>query len=376
MPTSQARCKVAASRDNPLVTEWPASEKANLEALLRQGSVVVAYSGCSLRVLPQCRVRGSYQWRRTTTSTDMVEIRDSDELYAKLPLGAASLEGELQRSGRLAVQTTVSGQMQLTSYDPRGTAQGGYCQGATHVVSALSVGAFKLHSGGAATAGGSAGIAGIGAGAKSSSEQVTMREAGTPARCEQSTDAAPHAECASPIQIFLQPLPTTIADRGPPGTVKVKFQPVRPMERWDVMSGEDQTLCTTPCERWVDPGVPYTLKHDPGWWARNEYFDIPDLRPFASEEKLEISIEPRNSAKLVGGILTTVFGGIGALTGLALVGAGCGKDKPELCTAGWITMPIGLLALAPGIWLIVDSKGAVHVSPLGQAAGGFAPRAW
>ena len=111
MPATQARCKVAASRENPLVTEWLASEKANLEALLRQGAVVVAYSGCSLKLLPQCRVRGAYQWRRTTTSTDTLEIRDADELYAKLPLGAVSLEGELQRSGRLAVQTTVSGQL-------------------------------------------------------------------------------------------------------------------------------------------------------------------------------------------------------------------------------------------------------------------------
>src|SRR6266496_2865706 len=91
MPIQQARCRVAASRENPLVTEWPASEKANLEALMRQGSVVVAYSGCNLRVLPQCRVRGAYRWRRTTTATDMVEIRDADELYAKLPIGAASL---------------------------------------------------------------------------------------------------------------------------------------------------------------------------------------------------------------------------------------------------------------------------------------------
>ena len=74
MPATQARCKVAASRENPLVTEWPASEKANLEALLRQGAVVVAYSGCSLKLLPQCRVRGAYQWRRTTTSTDTLEI--------------------------------------------------------------------------------------------------------------------------------------------------------------------------------------------------------------------------------------------------------------------------------------------------------------
>src|SRR5437870_5060494 len=87
-PGDQARCRIAANQENPLVTEWPASEKANLEARLREGSVVVSYSGCALRMLPRCRARGAYQWRRTTTSTDVVEIRNSDELYAKMPVGA------------------------------------------------------------------------------------------------------------------------------------------------------------------------------------------------------------------------------------------------------------------------------------------------
>src|SRR5258708_29003817 len=94
----QTKCKVAASHENPLVTEWPASEKANLEALLGQGTVVVTYSGCTMRLLPQCHATGKYVWHRTTSASDTVEIHDADELYAKLPLGAASLEGELQRS--------------------------------------------------------------------------------------------------------------------------------------------------------------------------------------------------------------------------------------------------------------------------------------
>src|SRR5688572_18181600 len=107
------KCRVAASQQSPLVTEWPASEKANLEALLRAGAVAVAYSGCNMRVLPQCQVRGGYRWQRTTPSTDNLEINNEDDLYARLPLGAASLEGELKRSGKLAVQTTVSGQLKL-----------------------------------------------------------------------------------------------------------------------------------------------------------------------------------------------------------------------------------------------------------------------
>src|SRR4029077_958345 len=85
-PAEQAKCRVAASQSSPLVTEWPASERANMEMLLRNGTVAFAYSGCSMRLLPECRVRGEYHWQRTTPSTDSLEINDSDELFAKLPL--------------------------------------------------------------------------------------------------------------------------------------------------------------------------------------------------------------------------------------------------------------------------------------------------
>jgi hypothetical protein len=89
VPSELARCKVSASQERPLVTEWPASEKANLESQLQRGGVVVSYSGCKMRVLSQCVAQGNYRWTRTTPATDYIEIKNEDELYAKLPLGAA-----------------------------------------------------------------------------------------------------------------------------------------------------------------------------------------------------------------------------------------------------------------------------------------------
>jgi hypothetical protein len=169
-------------------------------------------------------------------------------------------------------------------------------------------------------------------------------------------------ECASPIQVFLQPLPSTVVDRGPAGTVKVRFLPVRADEPWDVVVG-DRKLCTTPCERWVDPAMPYTLKYDPGFWQKNQYVEIPDLRAHASHERLEVRAEPRNGGEFVGGILVTTFAGIAVATGTALAAAGCSKGTGGLCTAGLITLPIGLVGLAPGVWMILDSKGSVRVTP-------------
>ena len=94
-----AKCSVAASREQPLVTEWPAPYKARLEAMLQAGAVAVEYSGCELKIVDRCRLAGSYAWKKTTLSTDTTDIEDEDDLYAKLPLGAAALSGQLKTSG-------------------------------------------------------------------------------------------------------------------------------------------------------------------------------------------------------------------------------------------------------------------------------------
>jgi hypothetical protein len=373
MPGDQARCHLAANQDNPLVTEWPASEKANLEGRLGEGAVVVSYSGCTLRMLPRCKAGGAYRWRRTTIATDDIEIHNADELYAKLPIGAASLEGELERSGKLDVQTSVSGQFLLSGFDPMATPKGAECEGATHVLGALSVGAFKLKSGGTAKVDASASFMGTAsAGGASESEQTIVREAGVPGHCEQATESAPDADCASPIQMFLQPLPASVVDRGPVGTVKVKFLPVRAEQEWDVVVG-DRTLCKTPCERWVDPAMPYTLKYDPGICQRNELIEVPDLRTQGGGERLLVRAEPRKDVEFLGGLMLSTFGGLGVVTGISLTAVGCGTKDSSMCTAGLITLPAGLALLAPGIWMIIDSKGVVHVTPMqAQIPAGFA----
>jgi len=356
-PSDQVKCRVARAPDNPLVTEWPASEKANLEARLREGTVVVAYSGCTMRLLPQCRASGRYLWRRTTTASDTVEIRDADELYAKLPLGAASLEGELQRSGRLAVQTTVAGQLQLAEFDPRSLPSDGSCLGASHVVGALSVGAFKLKSGGGATVRGGASVGTV-ASARGASEreESLVREAGSPDKCDLSTDGAADIGCASPVQVFLRPLPRLIADQGLPGFVKVRFLPVRGDPDWQIASG-DRILCATPCERWMDPAIPVTYRKD------KRLVDVPDLRQHPESNRLQIEAQPTRVPQLVLGIVGTSLFGAATVTGGTLTAVGFGGDVSGLKTAGLVTLSAGLLGLLPSIWAIATSGSEVTITP-------------
>lgn len=201
-----AKCSVAASREQPLVTEWPAPYKARLEALLQGGAVAVEYSGCDLKIVDRCRLSGSYAWKKTTLSTDTTDIQDEDDLYAKLPLGAATLSGQLRTAGSLHVQTTVSGQLHLVGKATEDATHGAECARATHLVTALSIGAFKLVAGGQAKVSGGAQVGNVGVGGSSAQSRSILRAAGDSGSCERATKDEPSPECKSPIQIFLTPI--------------------------------------------------------------------------------------------------------------------------------------------------------------------------
>jgi hypothetical protein len=183
-----------------------------------------------------------------------------------------------------------------------------------------------------------------------------MREAGSPDKCDQSTDAAADIGCASPVQVFLRPLPSSIADQGLPGFVKVRFLPVRGESSWQIASG-DRSLCSTPCVRWMDPAMPVSYRKD------RETIDVPDLREHPGSNHLQIEAHPTKQAQLVLGIVGTSLFGIAAVTGTALTSVGFGVGDPGLKGAGLITLPIGLLGLIPSIYAIATSGSDIVITP-------------
>jgi transposase len=363
VPAEQAKCRVAASQSSPLVTEWPASEKANLEVLLRNGTVAVAYSGCSMRLLPECRVKGEYHWQRTTPSTDALEINDSDELFAKLPLGAASLEGELKRSGKLSVKTTVSGQLRLENASVAEIPREGACAQATHLLSGLSLGAFALTAGGQKDSKLGASITLGEASAKTERSADLLRSAGDFDTCVQSTNDSPHVNCASPIQAFLTPLPGRTEEEGPPGTVKVDFVSADANSRWDVYA-DDVVICTTPCERYVSAERPVMLRaRDESFGGSPDRVSVLNLLDHSGEGRLQLQAHHTARGELATGLTFTALAGMGVLTGVTLTGVGYGLGESGMGKAGLITMAVSIPATLGSVWLILDSRARAEVVP-------------
>jgi hypothetical protein len=208
-PEGETKCKIATSQSEPLIVEWPSPARAKLEALSKsnKGLVAVRYSGCEMEVLGACKVQGTYGYTPLTPKRDHVTVRDADELYTKIPLGAARLEGTLQRAGQLDVSMTIVGRFASDTTDFT-SLEGPDCSRATHVVSALTVGAFDFFAGGDASIAGGASVMGAGAGGASHASRELLNSDGTEDRCNGATsnDPQPPDGCGAIVRLEVMPI--------------------------------------------------------------------------------------------------------------------------------------------------------------------------
>lgn len=240
----QARCGVSRSQARPLIIEWPSSDRGALEGLVERGAglVAVRYAGCEMELVRRCEVAGSYRYTGVEPKRDDQMFRSADELYAKIPLGAAQLEAELERHGALALEMTVVGHYEAAREQVTRAELRGECERATHVIAMVTVGAFKLSTAGGAEVSAGAGIAGgAGGGVSSTAERGFERSDGDPGRCGGGGDSAPPERCGALLRLEVEPIrePDEVAAQRerrpcPRGSVLVeggRFRPSTASER-------------------------------------------------------------------------------------------------------------------------------------------------
>ncbi len=218
--TGQSKCGVRKSSDKPLVVEWPAADRAALEARATRSLVAVRYEGCEMEVLTSCRALGEYRYLGLTQKREGVRIQNADELYAQLPVGAASLEGKLERAGQLNVDMVIVGRKEADKSEFTERDLEGRCEQATHVITGLTVGAFSFYAGASAELGGSVRVGNVGGGAGSSSEREVLRQDGDESACVAATtgDEVPPPGCGALLRVEVVPIEHTLASRPTSGT--------------------------------------------------------------------------------------------------------------------------------------------------------------
>ena len=128
---------------------------SSFESRAANDVVFVRYEGCDLQIVDGCSsdsVRGSFgsykpvEW--TSGSVESLDINNDGDLYAKLPLGAASLGGRVDGGEKFHMEYFVSGTRSATreSIHRGDIARVAACKNATHFVYAYNLGAFALGS--------------------------------------------------------------------------------------------------------------------------------------------------------------------------------------------------------------------------------------
>jgi len=214
----QSKCGVKKSGDKPLVIEWPAAERAALEARATRGLVAVRYSGCEMEVLTTCSASGAYEYVGLTQKTEGVRITNTDQLYAKLPIGAAGLEGKLERAGQLNVDMTIVGRREATETQFNERDLDGRCDDATHVVTGLTVGSFSFYTGKSAEVAAGATVGNVGAGVGSTTDQQVLKTDGDVEACgvSNTADTSPPEGCGALLRVEVVPIDRVFVNPSTP----------------------------------------------------------------------------------------------------------------------------------------------------------------
>ena len=200
------------AHDRPFVIEWDATDMSSFEARASADVIVVKYEGCDMKVLDSCvndSVKGSIgsykpvDW--TSGSLEVIDIKSDADLYAKLPLGAATIGGRVESGEQFHMEYFVSGTRAATRdavYAADLDKIPG-CKGATHFVYAFNLGAFALGSQSKIKGEVGGSYFGFGAGGSKSSENKAEKSGGVLASCR-AAGAKESQTCTVPIRLTLR----------------------------------------------------------------------------------------------------------------------------------------------------------------------------
>ncbi len=196
----ESRCQQGDRRLTPFVINWDATRQAELSAATEDSLVVVKMSGCSLDLVPSCRVPGEYRFRETSGNEQRLYVSSQDDLYAKLPLSVAELGATIGRKQAVSLRYFVRGVRYATAPALYRSQLGPGCEQATHFLLNYATGAYELDVAKDGSRGASAAALGAAAGARHADSRRVLYRAGNFGGCTAG------ARCDAPVRLRLLPI--------------------------------------------------------------------------------------------------------------------------------------------------------------------------
>lgn len=201
-------CKISANHTTPLVVDWNQDQRTEFEAELRQGTLVVVVYDCNeFRILSDCKLPGDYGYTGVTRKETVQHFEGDYEIGFNLPLnglGLASLGGKTAASSALDVALVTIGRRRSTRYRAARGDLSGECNGATHFVRGVQIGAFAVASSEKGRAAAAATLFQMSAGGHTAGAHRAVIVDGKADACKPDLDATnPPAECGAPLRVEL-----------------------------------------------------------------------------------------------------------------------------------------------------------------------------
>ena len=204
---SGATCHEVGDEGTPLIVDWPADRRLDLEAAMKDGAAIVHYDCNSFKLLTDChnKTKTPYGFIGTTKREQVVSLANGDEVKANLPLQGGSVGGGMSRGQTLDIGLMMIGKRATTAVDISRDELEGKCDGATHFVRSATVGAFAMQTGTAGEVKVAAKMFGIGASGASSSTLGMQSREGDPTACDSADSDAkdPPKKCGGLLRIQL-----------------------------------------------------------------------------------------------------------------------------------------------------------------------------
>ncbi|HKO47404.1 MAG TPA: hypothetical protein VJV79_06760, partial [Polyangiaceae bacterium] len=208
-----APCSAVRPQTEPDLMAWDPGSRSNLNRLRGEGVVAVRYEavGCNvkLELLSHC-IGTTSKYRFSPYSANQRKVaHNASELFAQLPVGAASLGADVKGGRALRTDYMLAGQYALPPDASFRAAdlKGVDCARATHVVSAIYVGAFVMGAGESRQMDAKSTLFGASLGASSSADVEVLSTEGDAEACAiAQRDGTESYRCAVPLRIGLEAL--------------------------------------------------------------------------------------------------------------------------------------------------------------------------
>lgn len=202
-------CVDVAAYGEPLIVDWRSKSRLDLELAMRSGVAVVSYDCHRFELLTDCQLKGSYSFAAVSRKEEVIQLKDSDEVKANLPVSGAKIGAGLERGASIDLALVLVGKKATTVTEAwREQLIGDSCQRATHFVRAATVGAFAVRKGSVGRARAAAELFEAEVSSGSSSERQSKMSDGSLQACRVSTprDPAPPDECRAAVRLELMPV--------------------------------------------------------------------------------------------------------------------------------------------------------------------------